>query len=87
MCFYDLHVSSHAQQSILMCYEPQKIDRQLLVEKKIQNWFIIHNKFRNVKYITQLKQLKPWGAVLPFIPDFWVSIIHFDIHNSFLAIQ
>ena len=57
MCFYDLHISSNAQLSILM-RNHKKLTEVLVEIKKIQNGFIIHNKCRNFKHTTQLKQKK-----------------------------
>ena len=58
MCLYDLHICqcsteySHVQPQKKK-KKKKKNDRELLVE----NGFIIHNKCRNVKHTTQLKQL------------------------------
>ena len=60
MCFYDLHISSNAQPSILMRNQQKKKKKKKRTpsgNKKIQNGFIIHNNCRNVKYTIQLKQL------------------------------
>ena len=61
MCFYDLHISSSAQPSILMCNHKKNWQRAPSGNKKIQNEFIIHNKCRNVKHTTQLKQYRTNG--------------------------
>ena len=58
MCFYVLHISSNAQPSILIRNNKKNWQKAPSGNKKIQNGFLIHNKCRNVKHTTQLKQLK-----------------------------